>query len=213
MNISVLIWDFDGTLYRQQPALWDAIRSSEIRVIMNHTGWTETQAKEAFYKIYKVETPSGTKVVSMLAHISNKQSSEESALYVDYADYLKPDPKLSAFLSSLSSFKQYLLVNGTRQSVVKGLMLLGVDRSVFSEIVTSEIVGDSKPSPKGYQYIMEKTGLPSSAHLMIGDREPVDLATAKALGMHTCLVWSDKAGEIAEFTVPTIYAVASVLGY
>ncbi len=211
-GIKVLIWDFDGTLYRQQPALWDAIRASEIRVIMNHTGWTEEKAKEAFYNIYKVTTPSGTKTVSQLANITNQESSTESAVYVDYAGYLFPDPKLAALFSSLSSYTHYLLVNGTQASVAKGLSLLGVRASVFAEIVTSELMGDSKPSPKGYEYIMKHTGLPASSHLMIGDREPVDLATAKTLGMHTCLVWSDTPGAIAEITVPTVYDVANVLG-
>ena len=58
---------------------------------------------------------------------------------------------------------------------------------------------------------MKKTGLPPEAHLMIGDRELVDLAPAKNLGMHTCLVWSDKKSTIADATLLTVYDVAAML--
>lgn len=187
-GISVCIWDFDGTLYRQQSALWDDIRASEIRVVMEHTGWTIEKAKEEFGKIYNVVTPSGTKTTSMLAHISNAQASIETSRYTDYRKYLTPDPKLNAMFSRLSGFAHYMLVNGSQDSVSRGSALLGLDMSVFTEVVTSEIVGETKPGTKGFLYIMEKTGLPAGYHIMIGDREAVDLVPAKSVGMRTCLV-------------------------
>lgn len=210
-GIAVCIWDFDGTLYRQQPALWDDIRAGEIRVIMEHTGWPEEKAKVEFYKIYKVVTPSGTQTVSIVTHISNEQSSIETAQYTDYTKYLRPDPRLIDLFRSLSHYQHFLLVNGTQAAVAKGLKLLGLEQSLFSEVVTSEVVGETKPSPKGFQHILQKTGLPKAAHLMIGDRELVDLVPAKALGMHTCLVWSDKESAIADVTVPTVYDLENVL--
>lgn len=211
-DVHVLIWDFDGTLYKQVPALWDMIRASEIRVIIDQTGWTQEKAKEEFYKIYKVTTPSGTKTVSELTQLSNKDASLACAKYTDYSAYLHPDPKLQTVFKSLSRYTHYLLVNGTQIGVAKGLRLLGISKSIFSEIVTSEVVGESKPSERGYLHIMKQTGLPASSHLMIGDREAVDLAPAKALGMHTCLVWSETRGTVAEVTLPSVYDVVSMLG-
>ena len=58
---------------------------------------------------------------------------------------------------------------------------------------------------------MKKTGLPAAAHIMIGDREAVDLAPAKMLGMKTCLVWSDSASLVADVTLKTVYEVATIL--
>ena len=211
-DITVCIWDFDGTMYRQQPGLWESIRESEIQVIRKYTGWSEEKAKEEFYKIYGVITPSGTKATSLLAGITNAQASIESSAGTNYPKYLKNDPALTSLFRSLSHLTHYMLVNGSQDSVRRGSDLLGLDTGIFTEIVTSELVGETKPSQRGFRYIMEKTGLPASAHLMIGDREMVDLAPAKDLGIHTCLVWQDTPGEIAEVTVPTVYDVPSVLG-
>lgn len=210
-DVRVIIWDFDGTLYRQVPALWEEIRASEIRVIQNHTGWTEEKAKEEFYKLYKVVTPSGTKAVAMLSHINPKDAALEGNRYIDYANYLQPDPKLTHVFSKLSGYTHYLLVNGTTASVTKGLSLLGLTVNIFAGIVTSEIVGETKPGTKGFQYILERSGQPAGNHLMVGDREDVDLVPAKKLGMHTCLVWSNTPSAIADMTLPTVYEISGVL--
>lgn len=211
-GISVCIWDFDGTLYKQHHALWENIRATEIAVIMEHTGWTEEKAKEEFYKIYPEVTPSGTKTTSMLAGISNAQASIESSRLTDYASYLREDPRLLSMFDQLTSYQHYMLVNGSKESVARGLMILGVPEHFFVEIVTSEVVGETKPGLKGFSYILQKTGLPPQRHVMIGDRERVDLVPAKSIGIKTCLAWADGESEIADVTIPTIYDIVRVLG-
>ena len=78
-------------------------------------------------------------------------------------------------------------------------------------MVTAETVGTVKPHPEGFRYILGKTGLPPEQHLMIGDREAVDLVPAKQLGMHTCLVWSEKKSAVADITLATVYDVVRLL--
>ncbi|KKW01536.1 MAG: HAD superfamily (Subfamily IA) hydrolase, TIGR02253 [Parcubacteria group bacterium GW2011_GWA1_49_11] len=82
----------------------------------------------------------------------------------------------------------------------------------FEEMVTAETVGITKPHPEGFRYILRKTGLPAEQHLMIGDREGVDLVPAKALGMKTCLVWAKNSSSIANVSLPTVYGVANLVG-
>jgi len=211
-KVQVLIWDFDGTLYKPQQAFLDDIRKAEFQVIRDHTGWSEEKAKEEFNKIFPTITPSGTKTVSIVAHIPLKQAIIETSIHEDYSKYIHHDPELIALFNSLSTYTHYLLVNGSRESVHKGLTLLGVDTSIFKEIVTSEIVGESKPSTKGFLYIIGKTGLPAGNHLMIGDREAVDLVPAKSVGMKTCLVWSETESVVADSTIPAVYDIKSILG-
>lgn len=211
-GITVCIWDFDGTLYQQIPALWDNIRDTEIQVIVRHTGWSRQKATDEFYKIYQVVTPSGTTTVSQLTGISHEQASVETSALTDYAKYVHPDPHLTELFASVSSYRHFMLVNGSQESVARGLALLGVDAHMFEEIVTSETVGETKPSTKGFSYILNKTGLAPEKHLMIGDREAVDLVPAKSLGMKTCLVWADTPSAIADVTLPTVYALTDVLG-
>ena len=211
-GVSVCIWDFDGTLYKQIPALWDQIHQTEIDVIATHTGWSVEKATEEFYKIYKVETPSGTTTVSRITGISHADASRETSALTDYAKYLHPDPKLSEMFANLSKYRHLMLVNGSQESVTRGLAILGVQKRFFEEIVTSEIVGETKPSTKGFQYILAKTGLAPAAHVMIGDREQVDLAPAKSLGIKTCLVWSDTPSTVADVTLPSVYECVNMLG-
>jgi putative hydrolase of the HAD superfamily len=103
------------------------------------------------------------------------------------------------------------LGNGSKDQIAIGLSALGLNRNIFKEIVTSELVGVNKPKDGGFKYIMEKSGMDAALHLMVGDRELVDLAPAKALGMKTCLVWSLKPSMVADITLPTVYDLSQVL--
>ncbi len=210
-NVKVLIWDFDGTLYRQQQGLWDQIRESECRVIMDRLGWTHEKAIREFVKVHNVITPSGTQAVALITKISMKEAAIETAKYVDYTNYLQPDPKLTIMFTKLQSFRHFMLVNGTQASVASGLSLLHVDPMIFEEIVTAEVVGETKPSQKGFSHILSKTLLPPQSHMMVGDRLDVDLVPAKAMGFRTALVWETESRDVADITLTTVYEIADVV--
>lgn len=210
-NIKVLIWDFDGTLYRPNADLFAAVRESEYLTIMDLTGWPREKAIEEFHKLHKVAIQSATAVIAQLCNISIAEAAVESEKRFDRRDFLQRDEKLIALFGKLTRFRHFILANGVEQYHRETLKLLGVLPETFEEIVTGETMGVTKPDEKGFRYIMGKTELPAEAHLMIGDRELVDLAPAKNLGMHTCLVWSDKKSTIADVTLPTVYDVATVL--
>lgn len=211
-NIKILIWDIDGTLYDYHtvPKLRDDIRESEYQVIIKHTLWSRAKTIAEFQKIYPTEK-SGTKVASLLSHITVAQAAAEGEDYLNRSQYMKYDAGLLKLFENLQSFTHYLLVNGILAKTQKSLEEMGLTPLIFTEIVTSEVVGENKPSPIGFQYILNKTNLPPKQHLMIGDREDVDLVPAKHLGMKTCLVWSDTPSKIADVTLKTVYEVAEFL--
>lgn len=211
-NIHVLIWDFDGTLYRASDALNVAIIEADYALIMRHTGWDKAKTIEEFHKIYKVKTPSNTETAALLAGISVKDAAIECELYKDRRPFLSRDQQLIEMFTRLSGYIHYFLVNGIQEKVKESLVVLGVSADIFVETVTAEVVGVNKPQLDGFKYILEKTGLSPSAHLMIGDREAVDLVPAKSLGMKTCLVWSEVKSVVADVTLPTVYALTDVLG-
>lgn len=210
-DIRVLVWDFDGTLYRPTAALNEAIMHADYELVMRHTGWTLEKTKEEFSKIFQIKTPSSTETAAILAGITIEEAAIECENYKDRLDFLRPDAKLADLFAKLHGFTHYMLVNGIQEKVRTSLERLGVSTEIFVEIVTAEVVGVTKPNPKGFEYILKKTGLPSSAHLMIGDREAVDIAPAKALGMKTCLVWSETPSLVADVTLPSVYDVARLL--
>ena len=211
-GIKVCIWDFDGTLYRPTAALTKAIIEADYELIMRHTGWDLAKTVEEFHKIYKVSTPSSTETAAELAGISVQEAAIECEQYKDRRPFLSRDERLIDMFASLTHYTHYFLVNGIQEKVKESLAVLGVSPDIFREFVTAEVVGVNKPQPDGFRYILGKTGLPPESHLMIGDRIPVDLVPAKALGMKTCLVWSDDTDTIADVVLLEVYGVANMLG-
>lgn len=210
-NIRVLIWDFDGTLYKPNQELFRDVRESEYRAITEHTGWTREKATEEFHTLHKVTIQSATAVVAKLCNISVALAAVESEKYFDRRKYLHRDLRLIEMFGKLQRFRHFIFANGVIAKHKETLDVLGIPVETFEEFVTAETVGVTKPDPAGFLYIMKKTGLPPNAHLMIGDRELVDIVPANNLGMHTCLVWSETKSAIADVTLPTVYDIVTVL--
>lgn len=210
-DVRVLIWDFDGTFYKPNPELFDVVRQAEYRTIMDHTSWRKERVVEAFKKLHTIVYPSATEVTAVLCKISISQAAVEMEKYFDRRDFLKRDEKLIALFKKLRDFRHFTLANGTISRHKETLAVLGLPVETFEEMVTSEVVGVTKPHPDGFVYILKKTGLHPAQHLMIGDREQVDIVPAKQLGMKTCLVWSKKKSDVANVTLPTIYDLGRVL--
>lgn len=211
INIKVLIWDFDGTLYQPIPALWKYVREAEYKTIMNHTGWTHDKTIDEFLKIYKVTIESATETSAVLSGITIAEAAVEMEAYFDRRDFVKRDQKLIDLFGSLNGYRHFILANGVIARHKETLAVLGLSPDIFEEYVTSQTVGFTKPHEAGFRYILDRTQLPPETHLMIGDRETVDLAPAKKLGMKTCLVWSEKTSDIADSTIPTVYDVDRIL--
>ena len=210
-DIKVLVWDFDGTLYKPNPALFTAVREAEYRVITTHTGWTKEKAIEAFEKLYKKVYPSATETVARIVGIPTAEAAVEMERYFDRRTYLVRDSKLIELFEKLKNFRHFTLANGVIARYKETLAVLGLRPEIFEEMVTSETVGYTKPHEAGFRYLLDKTKLPPHRHMMIGAREAVDLAPAEKLGMKTCLVWAETPSNIADITLPTVYEVVTIL--
>ncbi len=216
-DIKVIIWDFDGTLYPQNAAVTQAMEEGQYQTIMRHTGWSRQRAKDEFWKVYPKETTSGNAAVGLICHIPTPQAAVENERGFDRRVFIQKSQELTTLFASLANFRHFILGNGVKENLVDTTKALGIhDR--FEEIVTSETVGANKPDPAGFVYIMEKTGCTPAQHLMVGDREVVDLVPAKTLGMHTCLVaWGEGFAELpktlgsADVSIPTPYDLPLVI--
>ena len=206
-GIKVLVWDIDGTLYPPHNELFHAIRESEYTTIMHHTGWDKEKTMEEFAKFHKKTIQSATQVVSILSGITIKEAAVESETYFDRRDYVKKDNRLPALFTALSVYIHVTLGNGSLVKQKETLQYLGLDLSMFAFFVTAETVGVTKPNPAGFHYVLEHTGLPAAAHMMIGDREKVDLVPAHGLGMKTCLIGEAPPDTIADLVIPTLYDI------
>ncbi len=209
-GIEVCIWDVDGTLYHTRD-LGNHVEESAYSAITNVLGINRDEAVERFSQVHHVRTESATEAVAIICNISVGDAAKLTDKYLDRMQFVNRDEKLIALFDSLRGLDHYILGNGSIRLIEEALEVLGLDRSIFKEIVTSEIVGRNKPNPAGYTYIMDKTGKYPGAHLMIGDRELVDLSTAKELGMKTALVFASERSTIADVTLPTVYELSQLL--
>ncbi len=73
--------------------------------------------------------------------------------------------------------------------------IFGNREKYFRFLITPEITGEMKPSPKFYEKILELTKLKPEEILVVGDSWERDLALAKKFGMKTALIAVSKEGE------------------
>lgn len=210
-HIKILIWDFDGTFFIPNQKLWDVVRQGEYRTIVNHTGWTMEKTVNEFNKYYKTVTHSATQTVAYLSNISTCDAALEMEEYYDRRKFVQRDARLTRLFRKLTMYDHYILANGVKKKLIQTIEVLGISHTLFKDIVTSETVGENKPGTKGFLYILKQTGLLPRQHLMIGDREQVDIVPAKKLGMKTCLVWSDTQSTVADVTLPAVYDIERIL--
>ncbi len=210
-KVKILVWDFDGTFYPPNPKLWQAVREAEYQTIVKHTGWPKAKAIAEFEKLHKKVYPSATETVAKLTKTSIAAAAVEMENYFDRRDFVRRDEKLIKLFRQLKGFRHFTLANGAIARHQETLVALGVPVGTFELMVTAEVVGVTKPHAAGFHYILNYTKLPPEAHLMIGDREAVDLVPAKKLGMKTCLVWSQEPSPVADVTLPIVYDLAKVL--
>lgn len=210
-DIRVIAWDFDGTLYRLDDRMWHDIFEAQYRVIMDHTGWSREKAISEHNRVYRVITQSSTDAVARIIGIPIARVVIETDAYYDRTKFIGYDRKLVDMFRSLSDYRHVMLVNGKRQAEEAALTGLGVPLSVFETWITPETTGAVKPGLSHFRALLEHTELSPALHLVVGDRETVDLVPAKSMGMKTCLVWSDSPGKTADMTLKTVYEVTEVL--
>jgi HAD superfamily hydrolase (TIGR01549 family) len=206
-SVKYLLWDLDGTLYRSDPDLLNAIQREIYMRMATVLSIPYQEAKKRFLTVYARLGGATATVVELGLDRSLIQEAVDS---VDKGKYVKPDPKLrDMFESELRTFNHIIVTNTSREGTVRTLEVLGLSQQIFQGIVTADDVLRPKPDVEPYLKALEITGGPVHEHVSIGDREKVDILPAKRLGMKTILVWG--TSEAADASVPTVYDVPKVL--
>lgn len=110
---------------------------------------------------------------------------------IDQTRYYEPIPDIYETLYRLTKTTPIsLFTNAKLDNAKKTLEVVNVNSEWFTYILSGDDVVNRKPALDGFHLIIEKSNLPSDQILYVGDRVDVDIKPAKAVGMKSCLVYS-----------------------
>jgi HAD superfamily hydrolase (TIGR01549 family) len=105
--------------------------------------------------------------------------------YWEYpASALYPDVK--PVLKALAAQFKLGLVANSGEAALRALRRDGL-HDLFEVIILADLVGIEKPDDKIFQYALDKSGIPASRAVHVGNRLDSDIRPAKGLGLRT--IW------------------------
>ena len=114
---------------------------------------------------------------------------------IDQTLYYEPIPDIYETLDKLRQIIPIsLFTNARLANVQKTLSVVNVDAEWFTHILSGDDIQNRKPALDGFHVMIEKSGIPASQILYVGDRVDVDIKPAHAVGMQTCLVYAKDDG-------------------
>lgn len=208
-NLKWIGWDLDGTLYPTPSTLAAAVNKKKIEIVAHHLGCSIEKAQAKFDVVIS-RVKSNTLALNELG-LDGERFFLEVWDHFNLIGNISPDPKLVSLFSQVTRVSHAILTNSnTQEHIAKKLARIGLPPQVFALRLTSVDMGYGKPNPRVFETLLEKTTQNPQTLVYVGDREDVDLAPAKKLGIRTVLI-SDKISPIADLTVPTPHAFLRML--
>jgi FMN phosphatase YigB (HAD superfamily) len=228
MEIEVIIWDVDGTLWRNDK-LSEIIKKSYINYLSKVLKKSSKEVEPLFLKKNN-EGYCWSQILEILGKINQKKAILEVEKNINKSHYIVKDNKLLTTFNLLKNYRHMILTNSAYEStisVIKALKLSYKNKFIksnnilyvkkfdyypFEKIFSLNKGSEIKPKISAFLRVLKYTNLPPNKHLMIGDSIEIDLIPAKKLGMKTCLVYSDKASNCnwIDFHLPDVYSVPSI---
>lgn len=189
--IKALIFDLDGTLYRNR-RLDRLYEESVYHLLAERFRISPARARRRFWAYYQdLETrlqrpPSKLYTLSKLGVSDRVWAQRHGRIHASAV--LKPNPRLKTTLLRLARlYRLGIVTNNHRRNTEETLAALGVE-GIFDEILTLSESRIFKPSPELYNRMAERLGVNPQDCLSVGDRYYQDLQPAAAAGMQTLLV-------------------------
>lgn len=187
-DIKVLVWDLDGTLYKEIPEMRKGIVADCIKLVAEARKISFIKAKSLFLKTHENLKSSTMSLIKL--GVDEEEVRKGHWFYVAQLHYLKKDKKTIKLFHQLRNYRHILHTNSPRKVTFKKLKKLGLDKNIFEKIFTTDEMGKKiKPHPAAFQLILNYTKLKPNQHLLTGDNEGKDIVPAQKLGFHTCLAW------------------------
>lgn len=203
MAITQLIFDLDNTLYPPTRGVVERVDARINRYMVDRLGMSpeDAAALRARYR-----DAHGTTLNGLMRHHEIDPDDYLTTVHeIGVEELLAPDPLLGAMLANLRQRKA-IFTNGSATHAERVLECLGV-RPHFSQIFSLESVAYvPKPHREAFETVLARLGVAASECLFVDDRHD-NLATARALGMHSILV--SHGADVTEVSVDGV--ITSIL--
>lgn len=182
--MTLLVWDFDGTLVDSRPLIEAGMAHALDRLGLDRglmTEWLKYVGLPVEEGIRRTFGPLGLGPDDVLP-------AYRSFGHADHEHLIRPFAGMAELIQDLRSLGQPMALATSKRRVPLDRQLAAFGWSgVFEPIVTPDDVSSGKPDPESLHRILEATGLRPEDLLMIGDT-PFDLDMAAAAGVPSIAV-------------------------
>ncbi|HRF50161.1 MAG TPA: pyrimidine 5'-nucleotidase [Anaerolineales bacterium] len=208
--LKALLCDLDDTIYGPATGLWPAIGRRITDYIVERFGVSREAAearRSAHYEKYGL---------TLLGLMHDEQVDPEDYLAfvhdLPLADYLKPDPALSAMLARLP-LRKAILTNADAAHAERVLERLGVRRHFSHIIDITAMRFRPKPDVSAYALALERLGV-APHECLFADDLVSNLKGAHDVGILTVWVRPQHEGALPEgvdYQVPDVYSLERIV--
>jgi FMN phosphatase YigB (HAD superfamily) len=206
-DIEVIIWDMDGTLYRNTPGMWDGFLVEIVRKASEQLNVSSDEFAAALHDRY-LELGSHTQVLDELGVDGRGLINE--VIQQKLPSLIGRDERLVKMFAGLKKYRHVIVTNADLESTEIKLGVLGLDLAVFERVFATFEMEFMKPDVRVYEEVLSWLGVDAGKCLVVGDRVETDLVPAKRLGMRTCLVCGE-SGEV-DVCLESVYQIGEMLG-
>lgn len=205
VEISLLFFDLDGTLYPNSSGLWKAIGERMNQFLIEELQFPEAEVGEirrTYFETY------GTTLRGL--QINHSVDADEYLAYVHdlpLEDYISPDPALRELLTSLPQEK-WIFTNADANHAQRVLSIRGIE-ACFAGIVDVNALGYlCKPEKQAYHLAMTFANQTEPKRCVMIDDSIRNLEPAHELGLKTVLVGSTESFPAADISISSLLELA-----
>jgi HAD superfamily hydrolase (TIGR01509 family) len=206
MDIKVITFDLDNTLWDVEPALLRAEQAQQEWLLQHRPGTVESLDHEALWEFKKSVWRRHPQLLHHVSQIRIQMLYELqlAAGYPERTARSGAEQAFAAFLAERQQVKLYEEALGVLETLATRFILGALTNGnadvyktdagdYFDFAFLAQEVGASKPHPDMFHAALERTGVAASNVIHVGDDPEHDIAGARAVGMHT--VWMNARGK------------------
>jgi putative hydrolase of the HAD superfamily len=184
MNIDLLLFDLDDTLYASSSGIWTLIRERIDLFMISKLGYTQENVhsiREKFFRTYGT-TLRGLESIHHIDPVEYLHFVHD----VPIQEYLSPNSKLDTMLTNIKQ-RKVIFTNGDRWHAKRVTDALQVSKHFHQIIDVLDVSPYCKPMIESFKIAFDQLGILEAQNVLFIDDNLRNVQMAEKLGMQT--VW------------------------